>query len=178
MKNLTIAKRYAQAFYMEAKDTDCVETVLAELNELSVLFRQSLDFALLIKLPSINVADRLAVLAALYKGAKFSKLTYSLLVVLTRKRRLSILPDVVTAFNVLTHAEKGEILVDVDYAVPISENARDTLIKQLNKITGKTVVLREAIAENLLGGLRVTVGSTRYDASIRGRLDAIKARLH
>jgi F0F1-type ATP synthase delta subunit len=85
---------------------------------------------------------------------------------------------VIATFNVLTHAEKGEIFVDVEYATPITESAKDDLIKRLNKLTGKAVILREALVPSLLGGLRIIIGSTCYDATIRGQLNAVKARVH
>ena len=54
---------------------------------------------------------------------------------------------------------------------------RTALESQLAKTTGKKVQARYARNPSLLGGALVRIGSTIYDGSVRGQLQAIKEQI-
>ena len=45
------------------------------------------------------------------------------------------------------------------------------LVKRLEHLTGKTIVLKDKIDPSVIGGVRVKLGSRLYDATIKGQLD-------
>ncbi|HEY8239257.1 MAG TPA: F0F1 ATP synthase subunit delta, partial [Candidatus Limnocylindrales bacterium] len=53
----------------------------------------------------------------------------------------------------------------------------EALARKVTEMTGRTVDLRVAVDESLIGGLTVRVGDTLYDASVRGRLERLRERL-
>ncbi len=177
MKNLTIANRYADALYAEAKDSGMFDTVVADLNRLDELLRDSKDFSVLVNTSALTAEEKLTVIEALGKNGGISRLVYAFLVVLTRKRRLSILPGVVQAIRRRVLVDRGEVEAQVSYAAPVNDTIRNGLKARLAQITGKAVILKETVDPSLLGGLRVIIGSTLYDASVRGKLDAIRTQL-
>ena len=52
-----------------------------------------------------------------------------------------------------------------------------SLIERLEAMTGKRIVLNLAIDSGLVGGLVVRLGSTVYDGSVRGQLEALGRQL-
>ena len=52
--------------------------------------------------------------------------------------------------------------------------ALEMLLKK--KVSGKFVI-QNIVNEEILGGLRVTIGSKRIDASLKGKLDQVKKQL-
>jgi len=65
----------------------------------------------------------------------------------------------------------------VTTAHALSEAQAKTLTEHLSSRTGATVRLRLHQDASLLGGLKVQVGSTIFDASLQGQLHQLKARL-
>lgn len=70
-------------------------------------------------------------------------------------------------------AEKGVVVADVTTAYPLSDTMR-TEVKKL--AGGKTVHLREAIDESLIGGVLVDIPGQRFDGTIRRKLTALRAK--
>lgn len=174
MKNIAVARRYAGALYEEALDANIVDAVMADLSQFSSLITHSPEFSALVSSPTISIKDKLGVIDKLTQSGKMNKLVMAFLTVLTRNRRLAILPDVIEAFNERTMNARNEIKVKVAYATPVDDSIRKSLKERLAKMTGKNIILAESVEPKLLGGMRIVVGSSLYDMSIKGKLDAMK----
>ncbi len=66
----------------------------------------------------------------------------------------------------------------IESATPLETSTKDALTKTLAKRFNGTVEIRERIIPSLLGGLRVTVGDWRADASVKGRIERLKQQLY
>jgi F-type H+-transporting ATPase subunit delta len=70
-------------------------------------------------------------------------------------------------------AVRGTVIADVTSAHPLSS----TLKSEITKLVGaKTLSLRESIDPDVLGGIRVDIPGKRYDATVRRKLIALKAK--
>jgi F-type H+-transporting ATPase subunit delta len=176
VKNLTVAKRYAGALYEEAKAEKLLKQVTADMEQLSELTANR-EFDILINNTTLNGEDVRGVLNAIYNKGLISKLTYAFLTVLAGKRRLNILPQITDAFSAFIREDNNEVLAEVVYASKVGETVKNALAVRLKKITGKNVVLKQSVDPALLGGLKVVIGSTLYDASVQGKIAALKALL-
>ena len=47
----------------------------------------------------------------------------------------------------------------------------------MSEVTGKTVSIKEKVDPSIIGGVVIDYGSTRYDGSIRTRLNELKKEL-
>ncbi|MFA4818541.1 MAG: F0F1 ATP synthase subunit delta [Patescibacteria group bacterium] len=61
--------------------------------------------------------------------------------------------------------------VDVATARPLTEAVRKELSQALAELVQKQVELVNSIKPHLLGGTVLTIGDTRLDASLKGRID-------
>lgn len=174
MRNYAVASRYANALYEEAKAGGIVDVVAGDMQQLDSLMKQSKEFSTLVVSPALGIDEKLAVIDAIGKSGKIDRLTYGLLVVLTRKARLPLLESVIDAVRQRIMQERGEIEVNVSYAVEVDDAIRAELTAELTKLTNKKVILRESIDGSLLGGMRIFVDSKLYDLSVRGRLESLK----
>ena len=48
---------------------------------------------------------------------------------------------------------------------------------RLHELTGDEIEINEVVDESLIGGITVRIGDTLYDASVRSRLERLRARL-
>ena len=107
------------------------------------------------------------------KKLKLSPLTTNFLGVLAANRRLAKLPAIISAFKAIAAAQRGEVSATVTSAHPLSATQLTALKNKLTAREGRTVMLTASVDPDLLGGLVVTIGSQRIDASIRTRLNSL-----
>lgn len=169
----SLAGRYASALFDLASEEGTVTAVESDLETLAKAHVESSDFAALITNPKISRADAEKTFAALAKTLKLAPLTARFLGVLAQNRRLAQLPAVIRAFRTIAAAQRGEVTAEVTSAHPLTDAQVETLRQKLTAREGRTVKLTTKTDPDLLGGLVVTLGSKRIDASIRTRLNTL-----
>ena len=169
----SLAGRYASALFELASEKGTVTAAESDLEALAKALAESPEFAALTTNPKISRADAEKTLAALAKTMKLSPLTANFLGVLAQNRRLSQLPAVIRAFRTIAAAQRGEVTAEVTSAHPLTDSQIETLRQKLTAREGRTVKLTTRTDPDLLGGLVVTLGSKRVDASIRTRLNTL-----
>jgi F-type H+-transporting ATPase subunit delta len=169
----SLAGRYASALFDLASESGTVTPVESDLDALSKALAESPELAALTTNPRVNRADAGKTLTALAKVMKLSPLTANFLGVLASNRRLAQLPNVIRAFRTIAAAQRGEVTAEVASAHALTDAQIETLRQKLTQREGRTVKLTTRTDPDLLGGLVVTLGSKRIDASIRTRLNTL-----
>lgn len=169
----SLAGRYASALFDLASENGTVTAVESDLEALSKALAESPEFAALTTNPKVGRADAERTLAALAAAMKLTPLTGNFLGVLAQNRRLAQLPAVIRAFRSIAAAQRGEVTAEVASAHPLTDTQVETLRSKLTAREGRTVKLTTRTDPDLLGGLVVTLGSKRIDASIRTRLNTL-----
>ena len=62
-------------------------------------------------------------------------------------------------------------------AVPMTKEQISALTARLERMTGKTVKLKNEVDPSILGGLIVRIGAKQLDGSVRAGLDSFEASL-
>src|SRR5690606_24227493 len=101
-----------------------VSKVETDLDKLSAALAESPDLNALIRNPEVSRDDLGKAVAALAKLLKLDKLTANFLGVLAQNRRVSQLPAVISAFNTIAAAQRGEVTAQVTSAHPLSDTQR------------------------------------------------------
>ncbi len=169
-----LAGRYASALFDLAQEAKAVETIEADLKGLNGLIDASADLRLLIKSAVFSREDQGAALGALLKKGGAHDLTRNFVGLVTRNRRLFVLPDMIKAFVALAARGRGEITAAVTSARPLNDSQVTELKAALKKSLGRDVALDMSVDADLLGGLVVQVGSRMIDSSIRTKLNNLK----
>jgi len=165
--------RYASALFDLASENGSVTSVESDLETLNLALSESDDLAAATTNPQLTRAEQGAAVAAIAKHLKLSDLTTNFLGVLAGNRRLSKLPEMIAAFKTIAAAQRGEVTANVTSAHPLSDAQIGALKDKLTARVGRTVMLTADEDPELLGGLVVTIGSERIDASIRTRLNSL-----
>jgi len=169
----SLAGRYASALFDLAAENGKVTPVEKDLETLGAALAESADLAALTTNPELRRDAAGAAMAAVAKKLKLSPLTTNFLGVLAANRRLSKLPAIISAFKAIAAAQRGEVAATVTSAHPLSDDQLAALKTKLTAREGRTVMLSAKVDSDLLGGLVVTIGSQRIDASIRTRLNSL-----
>jgi F-type H+-transporting ATPase subunit delta len=169
----SLAGRYASALFDLASENGKVTAVETDLGTLSAALGESPELRAATTNPQLSRSAQAAAMAAIAKHLKLNALTANFLGVLANNRRLSALPGIIAAFKAIAAAQRGEVSAKVTSAHPLSDEQLATLKDKLTARQGRTVMLSAEVDPDLLGGLVVTIGSQRIDASIRTRLNSL-----
>lgn len=169
-----VAKRYALALVDLATERKALPKVEKDLDALDGMISGSSDFAAFIASPYVGLAEQQAALAEIAKKAKLQDITANFLGVIAANGRLDDLAMMIAATKAELAYRRGEMTVDVQSAHVLSAAQQKALKDQVSAATGKDIILNATLDKDLIGGMVLTVGSTRIDSSVSGRLDRLK----
>lgn len=173
----TVSLRYATAFLDLAESQKIVAKVEKDMEALAGLLDGSEAFAAFVASPTVSKPRQQAIIEEFSKKLKLQTLTQNFLGVLIQNGRLYGLSSILRAVFKEMSKRRGEMVVGVESANVLSAAQQKALKDELDKATGKKVLLDAHVNPDLLGGLIVTVGSQRIDNSVSGRLDRLKAQM-
>lgn len=153
------------------------EAAMAELQAFERALQECQDLRGVLESPAIAPARKQAVMSRLAGMLPLSDLVRRFLLVVVDHRRVELLADVREAFEAVLDERLGLVRVDVTSARQLTPSQRQDLLVGLSRLTGKRTHARFALREDLIGGVVARVGSTVYDGSVRGQLQALKQRL-
>lgn len=169
-----IAARYATAVFELAKEAKKLPAVEKDFDALDSALNDSDALRDLINSPVYPRDEMVASIGAIAKKMKLSKDVSSALGLMASKRRLFILPTLITTIKAMIAEEKGEVTAEVTAAKKLTKAQQDKLAKTLKASVGKDVKVNVAVDESLIGGLIVKVGSKMIDSSIRSKLSNLQ----
>jgi F-type H+-transporting ATPase subunit delta len=169
-----IAARYAQALFELAKDDKALKSLESDVDALDAALKGSADLRDLIASPVVTRDDQGRAMAAVAAKMGLSALVANTLALMSQKRRLFVLPQLVADLRARIAIENGEVTADVVSATQLSAAQAKELAAKLKASFGKTVKLNATVDESLIGGLVVKVGSKMIDTSIRSKLASLQ----
>ena len=169
----SLAGRYASALFDLASENGTVTAVESDLGQLETALAESSELAAVTTNPKVGRSDAQKALWGVSAILGVTELTQNFLGVLAQNRRLAELPKVIRAFRSIAAAQRGEVTAEVTSAHALTDTQLADLKARLTAREGRTVKLSTKVEPDLLGGLVVTIGSKRIDASIRPRLNSL-----
>lgn len=169
-----IAARYAQALFDLAKEEGALAAIESDAEALDAALADSADLRDLIGSPLYSRDDQRAGIGAVAARLGVSGIMASTLGLMSEKRRLFVLPQLIARLRALIAADRGEVTAEVTSAVALTPAQAAELAETLKARVGKTVKLKTAVDESLIAGLVVKVGSTMIDTSIRAKLASLQ----
>ncbi len=180
MTHSALASRYASALVDVATDAKASvdpHQVLRELRSFEEVFHASAELRNALSSPSVPPARKRAVAGRIGEKLAISRIARNFLFVLTDHRRIAALAEVLDAFELLLDERLGFARAEVSSAGDLDQRQRELVSRELERLTGKRVRMRFSVDRALIGGLVARIGSTVYDGSVRGRLEALGRRL-
>ena len=169
----SLAGRYATALFELARDERRLDEVGSSLATLRQALRDSADLRELTSSPLISRDDATRTITATAEAMRLDPITANFLGVVAQNRRLSQLPQIIRAFNMLAARHRGETTAEVTSAHPLSDDQVNALKANLKNRLGRDITVDLNVDPTILGGLVVKVGSQMIDGSIRTKLNTL-----
>ena len=169
-----VANRYAEALFSLSKKQGVLDDVHKDVQRIAAEFSHPnvASYLLDARVPSGERRKRLdPVLTGMHE------LTRNFVGLVFDKRRESLLRGLGEAFHTRVLDEHGAAEGIVESARALDAAEIDRLAKSVGSKLGKTVSLQNKVNPDLLGGVRVIIGSRMVDYSLSGRLGGLKKRM-
>ena len=177
MKNQALVRKYAEGLAQALKDEREFESVGAEVRAFLGLFVAHEDLRKALVSPFVNTRKKAAVLEGVLAGSGTGPKASRFLSLLLQHKRLELLPAVVDLLPEAWSDKHGVVSFEVTSAVPLTAGQKERLERGLEASEKKPVRLVFKTDPVLVGGLAVRKGHIVYDASVEGRLAALKELL-
>lgn len=175
-KELALSRIYAEALLDLAKGDGSAASLAEELRDLVAFVAANPDFARFLYSPTVDEDVRQQSLEKTLRG-RASDLLVNTMQVLNRRGRLSLLPALEHSFRLVLEESQQRAFAMVRSASPLTDEQRRRLRETLRQKLNKEVDLVEHLEPDLLGGLVVQVGDSKFDMSAATQLRRIAARL-
>jgi len=172
------AARYARAFAesVEASKLDPV-AIGSQLEDFVSAWKESPDLRQFFESPAFAPARKVAFLDKLNEKLGMTPLVRNFLAVLIDHDRIGAAIEVIDAYRREIDQRQGIFEVEIVSARKLDDGERRQLEAQVGQLAGGRVKANYREDQSLMGGAIVTIGSTVYDGSVRGRLDRLKEQL-
>jgi len=101
---------------------------------------------------------------------KLDKASENMIKLLVEYGRLALLPEVATAFEELKAQDEGVLEAEITAAAKPSDGEVKALVKRLEGKFGKKIEASVKVDPEIIGGIKIVIGDTVIDASVRGQL--------
>jgi F-type H+-transporting ATPase subunit delta len=164
----TIARPYAVAAYKLGKEQKALAK-WSEMLEFATAVANNAQMQAYIQDPKVVSSDLQAAFLKVC-GEKLNENAQNLIKVLVEYGRLSILPAITSAFEELKAQDEGVLDAQIIAAAKISDKEVKDLVKRLETKFGKKITASVTVDPEILGGIKIVVGDTVIDASVKGQL--------
>ena len=172
---ITIARPYATAVFRLAKAKKALAKWSEELALIAAV-AENAQVKNLIDDPKLPSAELERALLSVFDG-KLSDAAVNLVKLLVENNRLTIVADIVSAFEDLKAEDEGTLEAEITAAASPTDAQVKALVKQLEAKFGKKVEAQVSLDPELIGGIKIVVGDTVIDASVRGKLQSLEYTL-
>jgi F-type H+-transporting ATPase subunit delta len=170
----TAARRYAEAAFQIGRADGTLDDWERDLATVEELLANK-EVRRILQHPVIPYAAKERLLERAAAGIRPEALNLVLLMI--RRGRPRAIEPMIIHFAALLRAARGIVLAEIRTALPLEDEQRRAVTERLGELTGETVEMNEVVDESLIGGIAVRIGDRLYDASVRNRLERLRARL-
>ncbi len=168
-----IAKEYAEALFLLACEEREEKEIMTALEDTAALFEETPQLVELFSSPAVSLKERQEAITEIFED-RLPTHALSFLRLLCEKGRIHAFVSCVEEYRRLLRIQESVISAKVVSAVPLTEEEKLALTRNLEKKSGKTVTLDCSTDPSLLGGVIVEMDGVVMDGSLRHRLREVK----
>jgi len=174
LTSTVIARRYAKALFLVAKDEGKLEEFGKTLQAIKEFMDRSPDVEAALISPVFPPDLKQKVVDEIVKAYSVDPTLAKFLTLLVEQHRIQHLRQIGQCYQELLDEEMGVVRAVVTTAVPIPDDLKDEVAKALAKAAGSEVVLQLNEDPSIIGGVVARIGDKVWDGSIRSQLNGFK----
>ncbi len=175
MSSRKVSGIYAASLYEMAKEKNILESLVKEVEDISVVIEKNAELQRILSNPVIKPSDKYEILIGVFRG-KLSPDFTRFLSLLRDKNRIELTGEVMRSFIELKNEMAGLLPVKVLTASVFSEEQLAALKTRLEQKFNKKIVFEMQPDDTLIGGFILKIGDTVIDASLSNQLQVLKKK--
>ena len=164
------SERYSRALFEVSKESSELDKVEDNIKNFQILFNSSPEIKNFLKNPTQSTNKQKEVINVLSDKLEFSKNLKNFFLLLIEKRRIFFVQKISESFLKLCSKKRGEIKASLISSKELSKSELDEVSKDLSAAMGSTLKLDYKVDKELIGGLKLQLGSFMIDTSIKSKL--------
>ena len=168
------SERYSRALFEVANESNELDKTENDIRNFQSLFNSSSEIKNFIQNPTQSKNTQNSVILLITEKLDFSKNLKNFFLLLIEKRRIFFVKKTSESFLKLCSKKRGELKASLISSKELSQAELDEISKDLSKSMGSTIKFDYKVDKELIGGLKLQLGSFMIDTSIKNRLKKYK----
>ena len=171
------SERYSRALFEVGKEAMELEKIEADIKNFRSLYDDSLELKNFIENPTNTIETQNKILNLLSKKLDFSKDLNNFFLLLIKKRRIFYVKKIIDSFLRLCTQKRGEIKASLISSKELTSVELESISKELSLSMGSTIKFDYKVDQDLIGGLKLQLGSFMIDTSIKNKLKKYEQKM-
>ena len=171
------SERYSRALFEVAKESDDLEKVETDIKGFKSLLENSPELENFFSNPTQSINNQNNVNSLISEKLSFSKDLKNFFSILIEKRRIFFVSKIIDSFLKLCSRKKGEVKASLISSKELSDSELETISKDLSSSMGSIIKFDYKIDKELIGGLKLQLGSFMIDTSIKNKLKKFEQQM-
>ena len=171
------SERYSRALFEvvnEGKELDKTEN---DVKNFQLLFNSNSEIKNFIQNPTQSMNTQNSFVKLLTEKLGFSKNLKNFFLLLIEKRRIFFVKKIFESFLKLCSKKRGEIKASLISSKELSPTELQEISEDLSKSMGSTIKFDYKVDKELIGGLKLQLGSFMIDTSVKNKLKKYKTAM-
>mgnify|MGYP001326554599 FL=1 len=168
------SERYSRALFEVAKESGELEKIENDIKTLKVLLKDIPELKNFLQNPTQSIENQINAVDILSKKLNFSRDLKNFIFLLIEKRRIFFVIKILDSFIKLCSKKRGEIKASLISSKSLSITELEQISKDLSSSMGSTIKFDYKVDKNLIGGLKLQLGSFMIDTSIKNKLKKLE----
>ena len=164
------SERYSRALFEVAKENNELDSIEKDIKNFMSLLKNSLEINNFIHNPTQSKENQINAIKLLAEKLNFSKSLKNFMFLLIEKRRIFFVEKIIDSFLSLCSRKRGEVKAALISSKELSESEIEKISKDLSSSMGSTIKFDYKVDKDLIGGLKLQLGSFMIDTSIKNKL--------
>ena len=169
------ALRYAKATLNLANQQNKTSKINDDMSLIEETIAKNKELQTFLNNPVFKADEKLKVLNAIF-NKNVDKITSSVIKLLIKNKRLTLLPFVAKQFKNLYKKSQRIASAKVTTAVPLTEDLKEKILQKIKNETNKKVSIQNIVDKSIIGGFILQIGDKQIDASISGKLNNLSRK--
>lgn len=167
-----VVKNYVDALYSLINNNSDRNQLEEDLRSFVTMYISNNNLKEVLSDPRLEIKVKYEIIDEIF--SKSNLILANFIKLLIKEKRINLIEEMLLEYENVNRTLKKELLIKIIVSSEIDDNQIDKIIQKFKKMYKvNTVKYSVEIDEKILGGIKVIVGNTVYDASIKRQLEQI-----
>ena len=171
------SERYSRALFEVAKEAGEIEKIENDIKNFAHLINNSQEIKNFMHNPTQSKENQNNALKLLAEKLNLSKNLKNFMFLLIEKRRIFFVEKIIDSFLKICALKRGEVKASLVSSKELSETELENISKELSSSLSSTIKFNYKVDKELIGGLKLQLGSFMIDTSIKNKLNKYKQEM-